>query len=45
MVKWVAKRKRVGDTDAGRELREKIRDLEGLLEAYYSGAIAEKFTG
>ena len=24
MVKWVAKRKRVGDTDAGRELREKI---------------------
>lgn len=45
MVKWVPERKCVGDTDIGRELKEKIRDLEGLLEAYYSGAIAEKFTG
>ena len=45
VVKWVARRKRVGDTDTGQELREKIKDLERLLEAYYSGAIAEKFTG
>ena len=45
VVKWVARRKRVGDTDTGKELREKIKDLERLLEAYYSGAIAEKFTG
>ena len=44
MVKWVPERKCVGDTDIGRELKEKIRDLEALLEAYYSGAIAEKFT-
>ena len=27
-----------------RELKEKIKDLEKLLNAYYSGAIAEKFT-
>ena len=26
------------------ELKEKIKDLEKLLNAYYSGAIAEKFT-
>ena len=37
-------RKCVGDTDIGRELKEKIKDLEKLLNAYYSGAIAEKFT-
>ena len=44
MVKWVPERKCVGDTDIGRELKEKIKDLEKLLNAYYSGAIAEKFT-
>ena len=44
MVKWVPERKRVGDTDIGRELKEKIKDLEKLLNAYHSGAIAEKFT-
>lgn len=45
MVKWVPERKRVGDTDVGRELKEKIKDLEELLAAYHTGAIAEKFTG
>lgn len=45
MVKWVPERKCVGDTDIGRELKEKIGDLEKLLDAYYTGAIAEKFTG
>ncbi len=44
MVKWVPERKCVGDTDIGRELKEKIKDLEKLLEAYYTGTIAEKFT-
>ena len=33
----------VGDTDAGREMREKIHDLEILLNAYRSGTIVEKF--
>ena len=32
----------VGDTDIGRDLREQIKDLEVLLEAYRSGQIAEK---
>ena len=32
----------VGDTDAGRELREQIADLERLLAAYRNGEITEK---
>ena len=32
----------VGDTDAGREMREHIRDLEKLLEAYRSGELSER---
>ena len=44
VVKWVPVRKRVGDTDIGRELKEKVEDLKMLLKAYYSGEIAEKFT-
>ena len=43
IVKRVSERKLVGDTDVGRELREKIKDLEKLLEAYRSGVIVEKF--
>ena len=35
-------RERVGDTDIGREIREKIHDLEELLYAYRSGIIQEK---
>ena len=39
----VAERKLVGDTDVGREIKEKIQDLEKLLGAYRSGAIVERF--
>lgn len=35
-------RERVGDTDNGRMIREKIQDLEQLLFAYRSGLIQEK---
>lgn len=35
-------RERVGDTDNGKEIREKIADLEKLLHAYRSGLILEK---
>lgn len=35
-------RERVGDTDNGKEIREKIADLEQLLHAYRSGLILEK---
>jgi len=44
VVARVARRKRVADTDTGKDLKEKIADLEKLLEAYRSGHIAEKFT-
>lgn len=43
VVKRVASRKLVGDTDVGHQLRAKIEDLEMLLKAYHSGAIIEKF--
>lgn len=43
IIKRVSARKLVGDTDVGKELMEKIKDLELLLEAYYSGRIVEKF--
>lgn len=42
IVKRVAARKMVGDTDVGKELRERIADLELLLEAYRSGRIIQK---
>ncbi|MGN0371395.1 MAG: fructose-1,6-bisphosphatase [Enterocloster sp.] len=42
IIKRVANRKLVGDTDVGRRLKEKIRDLEMLLEAYRTGVIIEK---
>lgn len=43
IVKRVMERKLVGDTDTGRELKEKIQDLEALLKAYHTGKIVEKF--
>lgn len=43
VIKRVSSRKLVGDTDTGKQLRAKIRDLEELLEAYHSGIIVEKF--
>ena len=42
IVKQVADRKMVRDTDDGKVLAETIKDLEKLLEAYRSGRIAEK---
>lgn len=35
-------RKRISDTDIGKELREQIENLEKLLEAYKSGIVKEK---
>lgn len=43
MVQWIPERTSVGDTDIGRELKEKVADLKKLLEAYYSGEIVERF--
>ena len=42
MVQQVLKRKRVADTDIGRELKENVADLQGLLEAYRTGLIPER---
>ena len=42
IVKRVVARKLVGDTDTGKELKDRILDLELLLEAYRSGTIIEK---
>lgn len=42
IIKRVMERRLVGDTDAGKELREQIADLEVLLAAYRSGDIKEK---
>ena len=42
MVKRTSERKRVGDTDVGKDMKEQIKDLKMLLEAYRSGRIAER---
>ena len=42
VVKRTLERKTVGDTDTGKKLKERIKDLEELLCAYRSGAISEK---
>ncbi len=42
IIKRVMERRLVGDTDAGKELKEQISDLEVLLAAYRSGEIKEK---
>ena len=42
VVQRVYDRYLVGDTDAGRDLREQITDLERLLAAYRNGEITEK---
>ena len=34
----------VGDTDTGDEIREQIRDLRALLDAYRSGELPERTT-
>lgn len=42
VIKRVMERRMVGDTDAGKELKEQIADLEILLAAYRSGEIKER---
>lgn len=42
VVKRVMRRRLVGDTDIGRDLKEQVKDLEMLLNAYRSGLVAEK---
>ena len=42
LIKRMTERILVGDTDTGKELKEQIKDLELLLEAYRSGRIAER---
>lgn len=44
VVERVERRKLVGDTDVGKELKEKITDLEQLLDAYRSGRLIERFS-
>ena len=40
-VEHFSSRMKVADTDTGKELKAQIEDLERLLKAYRSGAIAE----
>ena len=42
MVEQYTTRLRIADTDLGSGIRERIRELEMLLEAYRSGQIAER---
>ena len=42
VVEMAPVRVRVSDTDVGRELRESIKQLEQLLQAYRDGTIIEK---
>ena len=41
MEQNMAHRKKVADTDVGKDLQRRIEELEALLKAYRSGAIAE----
>ena len=42
VVNRVAVRKSVGDTDAGKKMKERIDELMELLKAYRSGLIVER---
>ena len=42
VVEQVHRRKKVADTDSGKVLKEKIKDLEVLLEAYKDGTLKER---
>ena len=42
IVETMKQRLRVADTDIGAEIRERIRALEGLLQAYRDGSLIEK---
>lgn len=41
MVKTLPQRMLVGDTDTGMALKERIADLEALLDAYRTGLVKE----
>ncbi len=43
MLENHARRKRVGDTDRGKDIREDIKDLKELVDAYRKGLIIQKF--
>lgn len=45
IVERVFNRKLVRDTDTGKALKEKIDDLEQLLEAYHTGLLVERYVG
>jgi fructose-1,6-bisphosphatase-3 len=42
LVQHVERRKTVADTDNGESIKETIRELENLLEAYRTGRLVEK---
>ena len=42
VVRLSTERKSVGDTDTGKKLKQRIEELEALLDAYRSGLISEK---
>lgn len=42
IVEQFSRRRCVGDTDIGKELKEKITELEALLKAYRTGELVEK---
>lgn len=42
VIAWMENRMLVADTDKGKMIKERIADLELLLEAYHRGEIAEK---
>lgn len=42
VIAWMEDRMLVADTDKGKMIKERIADLEALLEAYRRGEIAEK---
>ena len=43
VVEEAKSRRLVADTDVGTDLKERIRELENLLQAYRSGTIIEKY--
>lgn len=42
VLESVAKRQHVSDTDTGKELASRIKDLEKLLNAYRNGLVQEQ---
>ena len=42
LIETAKRRILVADTDIGRELKENVADLQGLLEAYRTGLIPER---